>query len=96
VKVKENGCAICGSTWGDYWEEVEGQRTFFCCDVCAAEFKNMVKAVKAETGWNSVDEIETEGDFRGRSCVARSSGNQFQFFIRFNHLGGVETFMKTG
>ena len=70
MRVKEKGCVICGATWGDYWEEVEGQRLFFCCDICAREFTNMVRTVKERTGWTTIDEIKTEGDYRGRVCRA--------------------------
>ncbi len=96
MKVREDGCVICGATWGDYWEEVEGQRMFFCCDICAAEFKNMIRTVKERTGWKTLDEVEMSGNYRGRVCNAKLSENSFRFLIRFNDQGEVQSFVEMG
>jgi hypothetical protein len=90
--VPEKGCALCEATWGDYWEEVEGQRMFFCCDICATEFRNMIREVKAHTGWESIDEIKMTGDYRGRDCTALSGDRKYPFFIRFDSRGLVQAF----
>jgi hypothetical protein len=90
--VPEKGCAICEATWGDYWEEVEGQRMFFCCDICAFEFKNMINEVKKRTGWSAIDEIKMAGNYRGRGCTALFGGKAFNFFIRFDSKGNIDTF----
>jgi hypothetical protein len=92
LKVPEKGCAICEATWGDYWEEVEGQRMFFCCDICAFEFKNMINEVKTKTGWTTIDEIKMVGNYRGRDCIALFAGKTFNFFIRFDSKGNIDTF----
>ena len=90
---KESGCALCGATWGDYYEEIDGERLFFCCDVCATEFKNMLNEVKNRTGWKKIDEIIINGNFyKGRTCIAKSGGNEFKFYVRFNDNAEVETF----
>ncbi len=94
MKVPEKGCVICEATWGDYWEVIDGQRMFFCCDICAAEFKNMVSEVKKRTGWKTLDEVKMTGNYRGRDCTAFSAGNKFSFFIRFNSKGGIDAFME--
>ena len=87
------GCAICGSTWGDYWEEVEGQRMFFCCDVCAVQFKNMIDEVKKRTGWEAIDKIRIEGDYRGRDVTAlRGDGSSYRFLVRFDSKGEIQKF----
>lgn len=90
----DEGCAICGSTWGDYWSEVDGQKMFFCCEICAVEFQNMVSEVKSRTGWGSIDEIRIEGDQRGRDCVAVSGSRSYGFRIRFNSEGRILTFSE--
>ncbi len=92
MRVPEKGCALCEATWGDYWEEVEEQRMFFCCDICAIEFKNMVREVKTRTGWKSIDGINMTGDYRGRDCTAVSGGKKYAFFIRFDSKGEVQAF----
>lgn len=55
----------------------------------------MVQEVKRRTGWNNIDEIRITGDQRGRECVALSNAQTFQFFIRFNTRGAIETFRQT-
>ncbi len=88
----EEGCALCESTWGDYWAEVEGQRMFFCCSICEVEFRNMVSEVKRRTGWKTLDEVKLAGDYRGRNGTARSGNKSYKFFIRFDSQGGIQTF----
>lgn len=83
MKVPE-GCAICQSTWGNYWAELEGQRMFFCCDICETEFRNMINEVRQKTGWKIIDEIKISGDTRGRHCTAISGGDAYHFQVRFN------------
>jgi len=92
LRVPEQGCALCEATWGDYWEEVEGQRMFFCCDICATEFKDMIREVKSHTGWGSVDELKMRGDYRGRDCTALSGDKKYDFLVRFDSKGQVQDF----
>jgi hypothetical protein len=95
LKVTERGCAICGSTWGNYWEKIEGERMFFCCELCAIQFKNLISEVKHRTGWQGIEEVKIKGDYRGRECEAVSpNGRRFYFFIRFNSEGGIQKFAE--
>lgn len=79
---------------GDYWEEIEGQHMFFCCDICAVEFKNMINEVKKRTGWKTIDEINMTGNYRGRECVALYEGKTYGFSIRFDSKGGIDLFRE--
>ncbi len=94
LRVPDEGCVICGATWGNYWSEIDGQRMFFCCEICAIEFQNMVDEVKRRTGWRSLDEIRIDGDQRGRSCTATSGSQTYRFFIRFNSEGSIQAFKE--
>lgn len=94
MRVPEEGCALCGATWGNYWAEVEGRRMFFCCDICETQFRNMVNEVKRRTGWSTIRDIEMTGDQRGRICTALSGGDSYRFFIRFDSRGGIQTFVE--
>jgi len=90
---KELGCALCGSTWGDYYEEVEGQRLFFCCDICAKAFRNTISEAKKRRGFSRIDEVELKGNFyTGRTCRVKSGDKQFAFYVRFNDEGEIEVF----
>ncbi len=84
MKVPEAACALCNSEWGDHWEEVDGQRMFFCCWVCARAFDHIVQEVKRRTGWESLDEIQIEGDYRGRQCAAIRGVEAYRFRLRFD------------
>ena len=88
------GCAICQSTWGNYWAEVEEQRMFFCCEICEVEFRNMVEEIKRRTGWKAIDEIEITGGTRGRECTALLNGKAYHFQVRFNSRGEVDKFLE--
>ena len=94
MKHNYEGCAICDSTWGDVWADVEGERTFFCCDVCAIQFQRLVDRVKAETGWTRIDQLTLSGDRRGRIGEAVASGDRFHFFIAFNAEGAIREFAR--
>jgi YHS domain-containing protein len=88
------GCAICESTWGNNWAEVEGQKMFFCCEICEVEFRNMIEEVKRRTGWKTIDEIRITGDQKGRECTALLGPQAFRYFIRFSSQGAIDTFRQ--
>jgi len=67
---------------------------FFCCDICAIEFKNMVSEVKKRTGWKTLDEIKMTGNYRGRECTASNGGRRYSFNIRFDSKGGIDLFSE--
>ena len=92
MKLNYRGCAICDSTWGDIREEVDGTRLFFCCPICAIQFRHLVERVKASTGWDRIDALEIAGDRRGRACVATRGDREFRFEIAFNSDGEVRRF----
>jgi len=68
---------------------------FFCCEICEVEFRNMIERIKQRTGWKQIDEIRIAGDHRGRECTALSNDSTYDFFIRFNSQGGIETFQES-
>lgn len=94
MKRNYSGCAVCNSTWGNVWAEVEGERMFFCCDICATQFRRLVDRVKTETGWSTLDSLEIAGDRRGRTCVAGSGDESFRCFVAFTPQGEIRTFEK--
>ena len=90
MKTNYEGCALCDGSWGDYWREIEGKNTFFCCSICADAFENMVNRVKKETGWKKIDSVSIEGNYsKGRDCVATSGDKRVEYFFR--HEDGVIT-----
>ncbi|QKR00652.1 TA0938 family protein [Metallosphaera tengchongensis] len=92
---KETGCALCGGTWGSYYEDVEDQSMFFCCDLCAKAFINTVNEVKKRTGWDHLDQLELKGNYyTGRTCVARREGKEYKFYVKFNDEADIETFRE--
>jgi hypothetical protein len=92
LKVNYAGCAICDSTWGDVFEEVEGQRLFFCCDLCVVQFRGLVDRIKTDTGWDHLDALEVAGDRRGRTCRATSGTAEKEFAFAFNSEGRLRRF----
>lgn len=94
MRVNYTGCALCDSTWGDCWEEVEGERRFFCCATCATGFRRLVERVKAETGWPRIEALEIEGDRRGRTCVATFERDRLRCHVALNAEGELREFIR--
>lgn len=89
------GCALCNATWGEYWRDIDGERMFFCCNICADIFEEMVRRVKENTGWNRIDYVELNGNYsRGRNCTARSGDSEFKYYFRTYSDGKFITFEK--
>jgi Ta0938 len=93
LKVNYSACAICDSSWGNLWEEIDGTRLFFCCDVCVAQFRNLVRRIKAETGWESIDSLTILGDRRGRTCDALRGEAAYGCRVAFNAQGDIRYFV---
>jgi hypothetical protein len=92
LKVNYSACAICDSTWGNVWDEVDGTRLFFCCDTCVTQFRTLVDRIKTETGWDAIDSLTISGDRRGRSCEAVRARSIFACQVAFNAQGNIRTF----
>jgi Ta0938 len=92
LKRNYSGCAICDSTWGNVWEEVEGERMFFCCSLCVVQFRNLVGRIKQTTGWPTIESLEISGDRRGRTCTATAGSETFQVRFSFNPEGNLLRF----
>ncbi|HEV2519418.1 MAG TPA: TA0938 family protein [Thermoplasmata archaeon] len=94
MKVNYRGCAICDSSWGDHWEEVDGERRFFCCALCATQFRNLVERVHRTTGWDRIDAIEIQGDRTGRRVEVQSGAGRRTFTVMFTTQGEILQFRE--
>jgi hypothetical protein len=92
LKVNYSACAICDSSWGNFWQEVDGTKLFFCCDICAIQFRDLVARIKAETGWASIDSLTITGDRRARTFHAVRAGHAFDCEVAFNAQGKIRRF----
>jgi hypothetical protein len=90
------GCAICDSTWGGLTEEVEGEPMFFCCAICAVQFRRLVEQVKRSTGWPTLEAIEITGDRRGRTVHAQYGAERRGFTVAFTPQGEIRMFAALG
>jgi len=92
MEIPKEGCALCGATWGDYWEEIGEKTLFFCCDVCAKQYRNIANEVKKRTGWAKIDQLKMDGNYRGRVCTAFRGSTPYRFIISFSENGDVRNF----
>ncbi|MFI5417554.1 MAG: TA0938 family protein [Candidatus Lutacidiplasmatales archaeon] len=93
----EAGCLLCGSTWGDYYEEIDGKREFFCCDICALQYRAILEEARRFGEGGSVQALEIVGDRRGRTVRVRyRSGRSLRFWVAFNALGGLRATRSLG
>lgn len=92
MKVNDDGCVLCGSTWGNYWRRVDQDTLFFCCSICADSFSNMIAKIKELTNGEAVEELTIEGDIRGRRCTAQTHSRTVTFTILFTEEGKIQSF----
>lgn len=92
MKHNYEGCAICNSTWGNVWAEVEGEKLFFCCEICVAQYRGLIERVRQATGWSQLDSIEISGDRRGRTCEVAAGTAHARFLFSFNSEGKILRF----
>lgn len=90
---KETGCALCGATWGSYYEVIDGHRLFFCCDLCAKGFREIVDGMKSK--WGPFDELTISGNYSsGRHCIAKIGNKEHKVFVRFTDSADIEVFRE--
>lgn len=94
MKRNYSGCAICDSTWGDVWAEIDGERMFFCCELCVVQFRSLVDRLKSETGGSRLDSLEIHGDRKGRTCTAASGERVVRARFSFTPEGDLMRFER--
>ena len=85
----ETGCALCGSTWGDYWKEIDGKSRVFCCHVCADSYSDLLHRIKEELGGSKFDNILVSGNPRARRATVKWEKEEATFSVSFKDEGGV-------
>ncbi|MGA8604638.1 MAG: TA0938 family protein [Thermoplasmata archaeon] len=95
MKRNYDGCAICNSTWGNVWAEVDGERLFFCCEICVVQYRALVERVRQATGWSQIDSIEISGDRRARACEVAAGPARARFLFAFNSEGKILRFQPS-
>ena len=96
MKTNNNeGCGLCNATWGEYHREIEGEDMFFCCNICADIFQNMVEEIKKRTGWDTIDSVDLHGNYsEGRECSAHSGEKEFRYYFMTYGDGRMMKFEK--
>lgn len=95
LRTRTDGCALCGSTWGDYYEDVEGERRFFCCELCAKQLRVLCQAIRTAEHWPEIDALELEGGRYGRRATAHRGSLKVQYEARFDLAGELSHFAPT-
>ncbi|CAC12067.1 hypothetical protein [Thermoplasma acidophilum] len=93
---KSKGCALCGATWGDYHADFLGEDLFFCCDICAAEFMNMMDEAFKHTARHNVDELHIDGNYQlGRNVLLKNGEDRLRFYVKFGPGAVIKEFKIT-
>lgn len=92
--VNNSGCALCNSTWGIYYETIEDTKLFFCCEICASLFTDIIRLVKENYNISSISEIMLQGNSRERTFRISSGKNNFQGKITFSN-GKIKDFFNS-
>lgn len=75
---------------------MDGERLFFCCDLCVVQYRGLIDRIRAETTWSRIDSIEIAGDRRSRVCDVTSGEAQARFLFAFNSDGALLRFQRAG
>jgi hypothetical protein len=86
------GCRLCASTWGDWWETIDGRREFFCCELCARQWRCMLEEIRRATGWTEIDGVALAGGRWGRTGLARRGAARFAFRMAFTPQAELRRF----
>ncbi|MFW9855179.1 MAG: TA0938 family protein [Candidatus Thorarchaeota archaeon] len=92
---RTDGCVLCGSTWGNFWLEIEGIKRFFCCRICAQSFKNLLRSITESTGWPRVTKLQISGNVYRRNVLAGFNEEFAVFAVTFTSSGEISSFSKT-
>lgn len=76
------------------WAEVDGERLFFCCDLCLVQYRELIDHIKHDSGWDRIDSLDIAGDRRGRTCDVGSGENHLRYRLAFNTEGRILRFQR--
>ena len=85
MKIKNTGCALCDSTWGYYYRIIEQTQLFFCCEVCADLYQDIVNRIKKTYQISEIDYMEIKGNSKERSFKVSSDQKIFRGKISFSN-----------
>lgn len=83
--VNNTGCALCNSTWGNYYQTIENTKLFFCCEACANIFNEIIVYLKRKFEIVSIDKIGLQGNPRYRNFVIFSNKIEFKGKLTFSN-----------
>ena len=83
-------CLICDSEWGNYWFEINEESIFFCCEICAMQYKNLHNTIQNEIGTKEFKILKMGGNTFRRSCEFQDkNGTIRNIEFRFNSKGNL-------
>jgi hypothetical protein len=83
LKVNFTGCALCNSTWGDYFKIIEETNLFFCCSICAELYDEIIKTLKTKFELTKIDNLHLQGNSKKRKFVLVTGDDKFSGEISF-------------
>lgn len=87
-----SSCVLCGSRWGNVLETIDGHALFFCCSICARQYRETSERIRSTTGRARLDRLAWEGDRRGRIVTARWDGTVRRYSVLYNPEGKLLRF----
>ncbi len=85
MKINNTGCALCNSTWGNYYKKIDNTNFFFCCDVCSSIFEDIIKELKILYEIESITDLNLEGSSRERTYKIIANNREYKGKITFSH-----------
>ena len=83
MKVANIGCALCGSTWGNYYQVIEDTKLFFCCDVCGALYQEIIDKIKEYYHIEAIKSMSLNGNPKERNFTVETEKETYNGRIKF-------------
>ncbi len=87
-----NGCEFCGDQQAEYWVEINAISRLFCSEEHSKRFNNIMKTLKFQAGWSTVDMLISKESSQGWICKAFRGMIELEFKILFDEYNEVKEF----
>ena len=89
-----NKCELCHSQWGNYWKVFEDRKLFFCCQLCAVQYENLISTIQNQIENQRMSILEIKGTSRLRICRVIKNDKEYRFSLSFRADGQVSHFKE--
>ena len=87
-----NGCELCGNQQAEHWAVLNEISRLFCSEDHSIKFNYIMKTLKFQAGWSTIDMLISKESSNGWICKAFRGMVELEFKIIFDESNQVEDF----